>query len=71
VVEVEICEHEIIVISLLAINISGISPAFGVITKYLVNCGLVVISIIIGAGKMIPVVFLLRILVPSCLKVET
>ena len=67
---VKICEHEVVIVSLLAIDVSALSPAFCLVAENLVNGSLVVVGIVIRSREVIPVVFLLRVFVPAARKVE-
>lgn len=67
---IEICEHEVIVITLLAIDISGFSPSFGLVAEDLVDGCFVVIGVVVCTGEVIPVVLLLRVLLSAAGEVE-
>ena len=67
---VEICEHEVIVVAFLAIDVSRLSPTFSLVAKNLIDSSLVVIGVVVGAREMVPVVLLLRVFSSSAGKVE-
>jgi hypothetical protein len=70
VIVIQICEHEVVIIALFTIHIPRLGPAFRLITKDFIDSSLVVISIVVGTGEVVPVVFLLRVFVSPAGKVE-
>jgi hypothetical protein len=67
---VEVCEHEVVVVTLLRINVSTLSPPLCLITEDLVDGCLVVVRIVVSATEVIPMIFLLRVFIPSTREVE-
>lgn len=67
---VEICEHEIIIVALLTINIASCSPTFSLVSQDLVDSCLIVLSVIVGAGEVIPMILLSRMLFAAAREVE-
>jgi hypothetical protein len=67
---VETSKHQIILVTLLAVNIIAGSPAFCLVAKDLVDCGLVVVGIVIGAGEGVPVILLLRIFITASREID-
>lgn len=68
---IKICKHQVIIVTLLAINVIRVSPAFGVVTEDLIDGGLVVVGVVVGSGEVIPVVFLTGVFVAAAGEVET
>jgi hypothetical protein len=67
---VEICEHQVVVIALLVVNIIRISPALGLVAQDLVDSGVFVVGIVIGARDVIPLIFLSRVRIAASGKIE-
>jgi hypothetical protein len=67
---IQVCEHEIVIIALLAVNVATLCPAFGLVPKDLVDGSLAIFGIVISAGEVIPVILLLGILAAPPAKVE-
>lgn len=68
---VEISEHEVIIVAFLGIDIVAISPAFCLVSENLIDGSLVVFGVVVSAGEMVPVVFLLGVFGSSAGEIES